>query len=410
MKIALIIEYFPPFATGGSEWSTYYLGLDLAKIEENDVFVFTPNYDDREYEEIDNLKIVRFPFYKRLKKGSSLPSTYFFVNPLWNLWVGLQILRLVIKYKIDIIHISGKYSLIPTRLANIFLNKKILVTIRDYQVICNYGFCLFNKDKSCSFIEYFTKDFIFYIYNYTDKKVSSILINFFYAVLGRIVTKILKLSCKGMKVIALSKKQANILVINGFEDVGFIYNSIAFEDKEGIKKDKSIAYIGRLTLGKGVLLFTNIFEDFFNRFPDYHINFVGDGPLYKKIDQLRKRYPNINLYGQIDHKKVQEIIAKSQLTIVPSLWPEPFGRVALESLANGTPVIVTSRGGLPEIVKDGRWGYVTNPDEDSLLKNITQGIENNNKLVRNIINDYKLIKQKFGKSSALKYMDIYKSL
>jgi glycosyltransferase involved in cell wall biosynthesis len=40
----------------------------------------------------------------------------------------------------------------------------------------------------------------------------------------------------------------------------------------------------------------------------------------------------------------------SDITVPPSLWPEPFGRAVIESLAVGTPVIVSRTGGIPEIL------------------------------------------------------------
>jgi glycosyltransferase involved in cell wall biosynthesis len=51
-------------------------------------------------------------------------------------------------------------------------------------------------------------------------------------------------------------------------------------------------------------------------------------------------------------------MAASYATLVPSTWPEPFGLVAIESLACGTPVVARRRGALPEIVRQGRDGFL----------------------------------------------------
>ena len=45
-------------------------------------------------------------------------------------------------------------------------------------------------------------------------------------------------------------------------------------------------------------------------------------------------------------------------TVVPSVWHEPFGLVAIESLAAGTPVVAADSGGLAEIVEHGVTGRI----------------------------------------------------
>ncbi len=47
------------------------------------------------------------------------------------------------------------------------------------------------------------------------------------------------------------------------------------------------------------------------------------------------------------------LFAESHATLMPGDWPEPFGLVAIESLACGTPVVARRVGGVPEIVRDG---------------------------------------------------------
>jgi glycosyltransferase involved in cell wall biosynthesis len=49
--------------------------------------------------------------------------------------------------------------------------------------------------------------------------------------------------------------------------------------------------------------------------------------------------------------------------VVPSVWPEPFGIVVLEALAAGRPVVGSSIGGIPEIVRDEREGLLVVPGD-----------------------------------------------
>lgn len=53
--------------------------------------------------------------------------------------------------------------------------------------------------------------------------------------------------------------------------------------------------------------------------------------------------------------------------VVPSIWNEALGNVAIEASALGRPVIATRRGGLPEIVRDGETGILVDPDRPDTL-------------------------------------------
>lgn len=64
-----------------------------------------------------------------------------------------------------------------------------------------------------------------------------------------------------------------------------------------------------------------------------------------------------------------EPFGQSKLFLFPISWEEPFGLVLIESMSCGTPVIAYARGSVPEIIKDGKTGFLVNPSETNIRGN-----------------------------------------
>jgi glycosyltransferase involved in cell wall biosynthesis len=61
--------------------------------------------------------------------------------------------------------------------------------------------------------------------------------------------------------------------------------------------------------------------------------------------------------------------------LVPIRWDEPFGLVMAESMACGTPVVAYRRGAAPEIVVDGRTGYLVEPGNLGAFARATEAVD-----------------------------------
>src|SRR5829696_4422538 len=77
----------------------------------------------------------------------------------------------------------------------------------------------------------------------------------------------------------------------------------------------------------------------------------------------------IEYVGEADSARKRELYLRARALVMPIRWPEPFGLVMVEALACGTPVIAFPEGSVPEIVEDGRTGFVVE-DEDAMARAI----------------------------------------
>jgi glycosyltransferase involved in cell wall biosynthesis len=76
-----------------------------------------------------------------------------------------------------------------------------------------------------------------------------------------------------------------------------------------------------------------------------------------KIKRLLKD-PGVDFIGEIGEHEKAKFLGRAAALLFPIDWPEPFGLVMIEAMANGTPVIAFRRGSVPEIIDDGVTGFV----------------------------------------------------
>jgi len=99
------------------------------------------------------------------------------------------------------------------------------------------------------------------------------------------------------------------------------------------------------------------------------LSIVGDGPERPRLEELTRQLSlkGVHFHGFLEKSAQADIWAKSMVTIVPSIWEEPFGMVVLESWARKRPVIAHQIGALPELLTEGVTGHLVPPNSPEHL-------------------------------------------
>lgn len=135
-----------------------------------------------------------------------------------------------------------------------------------------------------------------------------------------------------------------------------------------------LLYVGSLDEHKGVLLLPELLERLNERGgPTFRMTIVGDGGARERLEEeaaRRRVAARIDLRGPLPHEELPPVYASHDLFVYPGQWDEPFGRVLIESLAAGTPVVGTDVGAVREIVGDA--GVVVEPTGAALAEAVAR--------------------------------------
>ena len=212
---------------------------------------------------------------------------------------------------------------------------------------------------------------IFYGYYGT---AASALIRLVERLLAKITDRIVTLTDRGAQEhvhyrIARAKKFTTIH--SGIDLARFrsVHVDPAVKRKElGLPPDGAmVGTVGRLVPIKGLEWLLNAAPRVLAQFPQACFVIIGDGPLLGELKQLAAELgigPSVVFLGA--REDVPGCLAVLDLFVLPSL-NEGMGRVLLEAMAVGCPVVATRVGGIPDIVVDGTTGLLVPPRDDRAL-------------------------------------------
>lgn len=133
----------------------------------------------------------------------------------------------------------------------------------------------------------------------------------------------------------------------------------------------NLLFVGRFDPQKGIDYFLHVFSKV--KRSDLHLTVIGDNVIGGGTYIEKKDTECVTFLGWVPHDKLASYYNACDVVIMPSRW-EAFGLVAIEAMKYGKAVIVSNRGALPEIVQDGRNGYIFNFNQPEQLQQILQNL------------------------------------
>jgi glycosyltransferase involved in cell wall biosynthesis len=141
-------------------------------------------------------------------------------------------------------------------------------------------------------------------------------------------------------------------------------------------REPVILYAGVLTPLKGVHHLLRAFAKVVQEFPEARLEIVGRDENPEYAEELRQEVLRLGLngrvsfVGEVPQVELANRMRRSCVFVLPSL-SEGLGRVVVEAMATGTPVIGSRVGGIPEMVQEGLTGFLVPPgDEEALAERL----------------------------------------
>jgi glycosyltransferase involved in cell wall biosynthesis len=353
-KIVICTNAYPPRFIGGAELIAHYQAKVLKK-QGHEVLVFAGLSDDKgkrysvNEDVFEGIPVQRVCLHSSDYNGEYVNFYHKEVEDLFS--------RLLDDFSPDIVHFHNIIGL-SVGLPEIarHRNIKTILTLHDYWGICHKNTLIKDDGLICEDFGECTKcrPFIF------DERWTSLP--------SRMRKDYIALKLRDMDaVISPTAYLAKIYERSGLfrHKIRVVPNGIdiARFQKVGQKKkhqEVRFSFIGHLGRHKGV---QTIIEALLHIKAKERVklNIVGEGGQRSELEEIVQKAgvnKSVKFWGKVDNNRIEKVYAKTDVLILPSIWPENQPVTITEAMACSLPVIAARMGGIPELVEDGKTGYL----------------------------------------------------
>ncbi|MBK9295065.1 MAG: glycosyltransferase family 4 protein [Oligoflexia bacterium] len=190
------------------------------------------------------------------------------------------------------------------------------------------------------------------------------------------------------------------VIYNGFDPNIYFQNKNYFLH-ERFNIDKSmpiVGIVGVLARWKGQVEFIQMASELSIKNPQVYFAIIG-GEIYdtqKKSEYKRFLFKQVNRLGLDNRfifmgfqKNISEVLNSLSVLVHASIEPEPFGRVIVEAMACGIPVVASRSGGVTEIFEEGKMGLMVDPKDTKQMAEKVNYLLNNQTIANQLAEEGK---------------------
>lgn len=171
---------------------------------------------------------------------------------------------------------------------------------------------------------------------------------------ANIILTLSKQSAKEIKLLGINPKKVNVFTY--WVDLKKFKPVVGAKEKLKLQKKFVVLFVGRLVTEKGVYELLKACDGL-NK--NILVLFAGTGPAEEDVKSFAQTNQSVRYLGRVSQDDLPLYYSASDLVIVPSIHEEGFGRIILESLACGTPVVAANRGAIPEAMDESVGKLIT---------------------------------------------------
>ncbi|MBU3111427.1 glycosyltransferase [Clostridium lacusfryxellense] len=143
------------------------------------------------------------------------------------------------------------------------------------------------------------------------------------------------------------------------------------------EKPLKITYIGSIEKYKGLYFLLDVLKKLLkNDINNWNLDVYGKNVNIDTNHFMKK----VEIKGTYDYTQLENIFKNTDVLIVPSIWYETFGYIALEAFSYGVPVIITDLVGFKDMINPGVTGIIIKASEDELYNNLQSIIKDRERL------------------------------